>query len=790
MGTRGRKIQSITLLLSFFLFAFVTNAQQEQHIIVKTTGSRATLKNTIQALGGRIDVEYQNVAAVAATVSPQVALALHGISGLQIIKDEVMSIPEPKNPRASAVQQVDATGAQVVDLADLSGKLPRSPADYSFNNTIIRANVLQAAGHLGQGVVVGVIDSGVANNATVVRSLAGSVIGGESFVPTDPVKSATSTHNGLHGTWVGGMIASHVTFFFKKTSCLPLSIQFNSPQSVVDGSVIGHPELLGVPLVGVAPAAKLYAFKVFPSNSGSTRSSTVIAAMDRAMTLKKNFLAGKPPVPVSGTGTEDDPFVFDSLNIQVLNLSLGGPDLFAGRAAEGILSDPLMDLGIVVSIASGNAGPSGTTVTSPGDGLDPLSMGATVTPTHDRILTDIIACQAPNGGPGAIGTGLLFHPTNFDQVADFSSRGPTADGRDGVGAVTAGTANLAQGADGFIYIISGTSFAAPTGSGAAALLTEAVPNATATEIRNALIRGANDDLLSEHTTPFDTGGGYLDLVSSLARLQRDKAADDFTPVNRFSPSVEENLHGAGVSTFEIEPGGTLSGTANLGPGDRKEFYVAIPKSVGSIAINLSNVTPLLPAAKQNQLFGDDLIFAVHAGKMTGGTSSDYEVPEEFVAAPTAFNVANPEPGFMRITFMGDSTNAGRVSTAFTMTATLKAQPDARFEGSIADQQVVLIPFNVPAGLSAATFELTWKNDWSHYPANDLDLFLVDPAGNIDSDGATLNGRERAIVKNPAGGQWTLAVVGASVFGHAPQGDGTTPTPPGTDDFKVFVYLTH
>jgi hypothetical protein len=787
MTNKRRNVHRIALLLSVFLFAVSTGAQQEQHIIVKTTGSRAALKTTIQALGGRIDVEYQNITAVAATVTPQAALALHGVSEFRVIKDAELSIPEPRNLRGSAIQQVDATDAQVVDVADLSGKLPKSPADYSFNNTIIRANVLQAAGHLGQGVVVGVIDSGVANNSKVVSSLAGSVIGGESFVPADPVKSATSTKNGQHGTWVGGMIASHAVFFFKKTSCLPLSVQFNSPESVIDGSVINRPDLLGVPLVGVAPAASLYALKVFPSNSGSTRTSTVIAAMDRAMTLKKNFLAGQPSVPVSGTGTEDDPFVFDSLNIQVLNLSLGGADLFAGRSAEAILSDPLSDLGIVVSIAAGNAGPSGTTVTSPGNGLDPISLGATLTPTHDRIFTDIVVCQ--KNGTAAIGTGLLFHPTNFDQVADFSSRGPTPDGRDGVGAVTAGAANLAQGASGGLFIISGTSFAAPTGSGAAALLTEAVPNATATEIRNALIRGANDDLLGEHTTRFERGGGYLDLVSSLARLKTDPAVDDFTPVKRFSPSVEENLERAGVRTFEIEPGGAVSGSAKLAPGDRKEFYVAIPKNVGSVTINLTKVTPLLPPAQQNQLFGDDLIFAVHAGKMTGGTGSDYEVPEGFVVAPTAFTIADPEPGFMRVTLMGDSTNAGEVSTEFTMTATLKAGPAFKFEGDIADQQVVLIPFNVPAGLSAATFELTWKNDWSHYPANDLDLFLVDPAGNVDSDGATLNGRERAVVKKPTAGQWTLAIVGATVFGRAPQGDGTTPTPPGTDDFKVVVYLT-
>jgi hypothetical protein len=82
-----------------------------------------------------------------------------------------------------------------------------------------------------------------------------------------------------------------------------------------------------------------------------------------------------------------------------------------------------------------------------------------------------------------------------------------------------------------------------------------------------------------------------------------------------------------------------------------------------------------------------------------------------------------------------------------------------------------------------------EHDWTHYPTNDLDLVLIDPNGNLNFDGATLNGRERAVVKNPTPGHWTLAIVGFSVFGRAPQGDGTTPTPPGTDEFKAEIFLT-
>ena len=775
---------ALGLALSFFA---VPAFPQQQHLIVKTKGSRDALRQAILGLGGQIDIEYQNIPAVAATLPPQALLTLRGIPDFQVLKDLEIHIPQPNHFHGAATAQIDASGATVVDLSKAAGVTPRAPADYAFNNTLIHANVLQDQGNLGQGVVVGVIDSGIANNPGQVASLAGSVIGGESFVVGDSVASATSTHNGLHGTWVSNMIAAHAIFFFPSDSCLPLSVKANAPDSVIDGTPFGLPGTTGIPIVGVAPAARLYAFKVFPSNSDSTRSSLVIAAMDRALTLKKNFLDAQTVAPVSGTGTEDDPFVFNSLNIQVLNLSLGGPDLFAGRSAEALIDSELLNAGIVVSISAGNAGPSGGTIESPGNGLAAFAVGSATTPTHDRIFNDLVACA--DGGTRAIGTGALAHPTSFDQVSFFSSRGPTADARVGVSAVTAGDDNLAQGADGFLYIITGTSFSAPTAAGAAALLANAVPSATARQIRNALLLGANDALLSSRTTSFDSGAGYLDVAASLKKLQDTQEARDNVPVSFFTSSVALNLLLAGVVPDFLLPGGSVSHEAHsLQAGDRRDFFIEIPKNVGSVTLNITDVDLDSPD-KQNALFGDDVIVAVHQAKMTGGTADDYAIPPALVVGPASVTIPNPEPGFLRVTLMADSTNAGRATVKFKLSAALKPRPDGVFTGSIADQQVQFIPFTVPAGLSQATFELTWDNDWTHYPTNDLDLVLIDPSGNLNLDGVTLNGRERAVIKNPVAGQWTLAILGSTVFGTAPQGDGSTPTPPGTDQFKAEIFLT-
>jgi len=73
-------LHRFTLLVGLALVASGASAQEMQHVIVKTSGSRSALKQTIQAMGGHIDIEYQNVSAVAATMPAQVALALRAVT--------------------------------------------------------------------------------------------------------------------------------------------------------------------------------------------------------------------------------------------------------------------------------------------------------------------------------------------------------------------------------------------------------------------------------------------------------------------------------------------------------------------------------------------------------------------------------------------------------------------------------------------------------------------------------------------------------------------------------------
>ncbi|MGH9904237.1 MAG: PPC domain-containing protein [Pyrinomonadaceae bacterium] len=82
---------------------------------------------------------------------------------------------------------------------------------------------------------------------------------------------------------------------------------------------------------------------------------------------------------------------------------------------------------------------------------------------------------------------------------------------------------------------------------------------------------------------------------------------------------------------------------------------------------------------------------------------------------------------------------------------------------------------MPAGVSQADFRLQWREDWSNYPINDLDMFLIRPNGTVVFDGAALNTPERVLVANPAAGTWIVVVAGFSI-------------PTGSDKYELRVAL--
>jgi subtilisin family serine protease len=220
-------------------------------------------------------------------------------------------------------------------------------------------------------------------------------------------------------------------------------------------------------LKGVAPDAKLMAFKVLDS-SGSGSFSNVIAGIEKA-------------VDPNGDGDYSD-------HADVISMSLGADcfgnyDLWCGP--DDPLSqavDTAVQNGVVVVVAAGNSGPNYGTIGSPGTAKKAITVGATYKKDY---------------------TGKYWNDQDprVDQITSFSSRGPTSAGIKpdivAPGAIIcAARYDEIFPEDNHPYYypcfdnkhvqLAGTSMATPHVAGIAALIKQAHPDWNPDEIKSAL----------------------------------------------------------------------------------------------------------------------------------------------------------------------------------------------------------------------------------------------------------------------------------------------------------------
>lgn len=184
---------------------------------------------------------------------------------------------------------------------------------------------------------------------------------------------------------------------------------------------------------------------------------------------------------------------------RVINLSLGGsaPSTLLrqaiGRAATA---------GAVVVVAAGNDGDSTDTTVDPNN-PDPFAVGIRQSGAGNVIIA------------GSVDSGNLFSAFSNRAGAEanwfLSARGERVCCvyENGVLKITTDAAGQR-----FQYVFSGTSFAAPQIAGAAALLIQAFPNLTATQVVDLLLRTARDAGATGTDTTY--GRGILDLNAAFA----------------------------------------------------------------------------------------------------------------------------------------------------------------------------------------------------------------------------------------------------------------------------------
>ena len=231
----------------------------------------------------------------------------------------------------------------------------------------------------------------------------------------------------------------------------------------------GTGEASGYLYKGVAPGANLFNIKVLNAQ-GSGYDSWIINGIEYA-TLG--------PDGVADTGDEAD----------ILSMSFGADWNGDGTDPQSLAIDWATDQGVICVVAAGNIGPQMFTVGTPAVAQKAITVGAS---------------------------------TKAGAMADFSSRGPSADLRlkpdvvaPGVGIIAARAVGTSMGSpiDDFYTGASGTSMATPHVAGAAALILQVNPAWEPTMVKSALMGYAR---VIEDTHLWDQGGGRIQVPQAAA----------------------------------------------------------------------------------------------------------------------------------------------------------------------------------------------------------------------------------------------------------------------------------
>src|SRR5438094_1688656 len=314
---------------------------------------------------------------------------------------------------------------------------------------VVNADKVWQQGTTGGGVTVAVLDSGVAADSDLVQPtnrILASVNFADQRLASDP---------GGHGTHIAGIIA-------------------------------GNGSRSGGEVVGIAPQANIVDVRVLGS-LGSGRISSVVRGIEWVLAHRAVY------------------------NIRVINLSFGA------RANLSYRADPMAAAveiawrrGLVVVAGSGNGGPAGGTVDTPG--IDPYAI--TVGATDDRGTLgrgdDLLAWFSAWGSADSNAKPDLVAPGR--RIGSIRVPGSALD--------TLFPDRIVVAHNGSTYFrLTGTSMATGVVSGAAALLLQRWPNLTPDQVKALLVgttQPYGQDSGQVLPDPIADGSGLLDAYAAVS----------------------------------------------------------------------------------------------------------------------------------------------------------------------------------------------------------------------------------------------------------------------------------
>ncbi|MCF7871560.1 S8 family serine peptidase [Candidatus Woesearchaeota archaeon] len=346
-------------------------------------------------------------------------------------------------------------------------------------------------------------------------------------------------------------------------------------------------------LKGVAPDAKIYAYKVLNSLGGGSLGN-VISAIERSL-----------------DPNEDGDF---SDKLDVISLSLGG----SGNPDDPMSSaiDNVVDAGVVAVIASGNSGPNERSIMSPGNARKAITVGATYKKNYDGSYWD-------------------FNP-RVDQVTSFSSRGPVLwENEEGnimalikpdivaPGAIICAArydSIFPPGENEYYYPcldedhvqLAGTSMATPIISGAVALLKQAHPTWNAFDMKGSLRNNA----VSLNQIRTIQGSGRIDIFESLLNTNDESALAFLDQFPYFSEGILE-VRGTAKGNFDsykvtYSKESSLSGPKLICEGTEEIIEGVLCPEFDTTRLMDGDYSLQINIYKENQIVSNDMnIFSIN-----------------------------------------------------------------------------------------------------------------------------------------------------------------------------------
>ncbi|ASJ10026.1 alkaline serine protease [Thermococcus sp. P6] len=430
--------------------------------------------------------------------------------------------------------------------------------------------------------------------------------------------------------------------------------------------------------VGVAPGAKLVGVKVLGAD-GSGSVSDIIAGVDWVVQNK------------------------DKYGIKVINLSLGSSQSSDGTDSLSQAVNNAWDAGLVVCVAAGNSGPDTRTIGSPAAASKVITVGAV---------------------------------DSNDNIASFSSRGPTADGRlkpevvaPGVDIIAPRASGTSMGTpiDDYYTKASGTSMATPHVAGVSALILQAHSDWTPDKVKTALIETA-DIVAPKEIADIAYGAGRVNVYKAINYDNYAKLVFTGSVANKGSATHSFDVSGATFLTATLywdNSGSDIDLYLYDPNGNEVDYsytaYYGFEK-VGYYNPSAGTWTVKVVSYSGSANYQVDLVSDGSLNQSGGGGSNPNPNP-------------SPTPTTDSQTFTGYVDDYWDTSDSFTMT--------------------------VNSGATKITGDLTFDTS-----RHDLDLYLYDPNGNLVDRSTTSDSFEHVEASNPTPGTWTFLVYAYSTYGWA------------------------